>query len=449
MGIGPNAAIQEAKRYSDHLSSRIKLILRAFQALDRGERFEALRSANELAASYPDDPEAALVAADIYFHYGDLAPRLMIKAFDQAIALDPRTPESYFHLVQVYSAIGDTANVWRAHAREVEVVRDGLAPWFRDIALRALFRHEDPLSLVNELTARLAERPPSNQAIALQSIMRQIIICGEADPPHALIVADSFAALAGKMERPTVLRLAALIYRHDLYLARGQYQKAWASLEQGMALDPTHIDILARTVLHYIIAGTREREARQAADRLMLQPDLLHMILLAVWYRAADGRLDSVETRSLYEHTVLMRADWVPYRDAFLAGLRGLNQISAGELGRGRELLSQAFEVQFPNTFVSWAVPDRRFTLALARLDLAAGELDVANHHVRDIKGWIGVLERAEAEELRGQIEEQLGDTAAAVQAYRNFVGMWQDADPELQPRVAAARAALARLEGH
>jgi hypothetical protein len=57
------------------------------------------------------------------------------------------------------------------------------------------------------------------------------------------------------------------------------------------------------------------------------------------------------------------------------------------------------------------------------------------------------VLERAEAEELRAQIAEQRGDSVTALRAYRNFIELWKDADPELQPRVAVARAAVARLE--
>ena len=59
----------------------------------------------------------------------------------------------------------------------------------------------------------------------------------------------------------------------------------------------------------------------------------------------------------------------------------------------------------------------------------------------------LGPVFRADAEELRGQIAEQQGDTVAAIRAYRNFTDLWKDADPDLQPRVAAARAVLARLE--
>ena len=38
------------------------------------------------------------------------------------------------------------------------------------------------------------------------------------------------------------------------------------------------------------------------------------------------------------------------------------------------------------------------------------------------------------------------GDTANAVQHYRDFIEFWKSADPELQPRVAAARERLQQL---
>ena len=37
-------------------------------------------------------------------------------------------------------------------------------------------------------------------------------------------------------------------------------------------------------------------------------------------------------------------------------------------------------------------------------------------------------------------------ETAAGLQAYRDLVERWKDADPELQPRLAAARKRLAEL---
>lgn len=46
---------------------------------------------------------------------------------------------------------------------------------------------------------------------------------------------------------------------------------------------------------------------------------------------------------------------------------------------------------------------------------------------------------------LLGQALEE-GDRAAAVRAYSRFVRRWENADPELQPRVETARRALERL---
>jgi tetratricopeptide (TPR) repeat protein len=44
------------------------------------------------------------------------------------------------------------------------------------------------------------------------------------------------------------------------------------------------------------------------------------------------------------------------------------------------------------------------------------------------------------------RIYESKGDTANAVAHYREFIELWKDADPELQPRVAAARERLRQL---
>ncbi len=46
-----------------------------------------------------------------------------------------------------------------------------------------------------------------------------------------------------------------------------------------------------------------------------------------------------------------------------------------------------------------------------------------------------------------GELYEQKGDRAKALERYRSFVELWQNADPELQPRVREIRERIARLE--
>ena len=207
-------------------------------------------------------------------------------------------------------------------------------------------------------------------------------------------------------------------------------------------MEPEAVEVLARTLLHALVTGTRAPEAEEAARRLATHKRAL---VLLVWHRAATSRLDSPDTSALYIDG-LWREDVRPYREALLAGLRGLASLDAGDSARARQFLVAAYEVRHPD-YNEVAAPDQRFSLALARLERATGKLDAAARRLHGARLPAGLLERAEAEELRGQIAEQLSDTASAIRAYRNFIALWKDADPELQPRVQAARAALAKLE--
>jgi len=58
---------------------------------------------------------------------------------------------------------------------------------------------------------------------------------------------------------------------------------------------------------------------------------------------------------------------------------------------------------------------------------------------------WLDAIVRAPAHESLGRLYDERGDLENAALHYAQFVDLWEDADPELQPRVAAARA---RLEG-
>jgi len=60
----------------------------------------------------------------------------------------------------------------------------------------------------------------------------------------------------------------------------------------------------------------------------------------------------------------------------------------------------------------------------------------------------VSLLERARAWERVGLLSEKVGDSATALEGYRRFAEQWSDADPELQPRVLAARERIAALDG-
>ena len=95
----------------------------------------------------------------------------------------------------------------------------------------------------------------------------------------------------------------------------------------------------------------------------------------------------------------------------------------------------------------------RCFRLEEAQALEAAGRLQEARDVYRSMATrletnfTVSFLERARAWEGVGRLSEEIGDTAAALEGYRRFEALWTDADPELQPRVTAARERVAALE--
>ena len=53
----------------------------------------------------------------------------------------------------------------------------------------------------------------------------------------------------------------------------------------------------------------------------------------------------------------------------------------------------------------------------------------------------------ARAYESLGQLHEARGEVEEAIKYHSLFIDLWSEADPELQPRVDAARRALERLQ--
>ena len=103
--------------------------------------------------------------------------------------------------------------------------------------------------------------------------------------------------------------------------------------------------------------------------------------------------------------------------------------------------------VAYPITFASelYTQAYSRFLRAMALQEIGRGEEAI---------GWYATLEtspyelvfRAPSHLHRAEIYEEAGDREQAIEHYREFVRLWNDADPELQPMVEEARAALERL---
>ena len=424
-----------ATRHRERTPVRQRRLLEAIATYNKND---ALRLGEELARAYPDDADAALELGDGYFHLSvplGEPPRLAIEHLQRAIALDPGVPEAYLHVVQLQCMTGDTAAAWATLARLEAVAPEWAATAALRLGLRAALRGEDPATL------------PAAGPDTIRRAARYLLWSADSRPALAVSLADSFTARLTDPGMPRAERVPALLHRHLHHLAQGRYAAAWAMLRDAAVLDPDAPEVLGATILHHLVTGAHGGEAADASRRLLERGDArpLWASALLGWRVATVAPIDSARAAL---PDLVAGADWQPFRAALAAGLGGLLDLRRGDSVAARRQLIRGNSEWIENRGVEAFFPNPYFALVTARLEVAAGEPAVAEPRLSETMATLGMAFRADAEELRGRIAEQRGDTTAAIRSYRNLVDLWRDADPELQPRVAVARAALARLEG-
>jgi tetratricopeptide (TPR) repeat protein len=434
-GVTIDMVIAAALRHRDRAPIRQRRLLEAIATFNKSE---ALRLAEELARTYPDDADIALENGDAYFHVSipmGEPPSRALERLERAIALDPGVPEAYLHVVQLQAMTGDTMGAWRSLARLKSVSPDWAATAALELGLRAALRGEDPATL------------EATDADVLTRAARYLLWSADSTPARAVSLADSFTARLTGPGSPPGERVPALLHRHVFRLAQGRYAAAWDMLRDAAAMDPELPEILGAAVLHHLVTRSHAAEAAAAA-RLLLERGgarPLWASALLGWRVAMLAPVDSARA-ALPE--LVAGADWPAFRAALSVGLEGVLALRGGDSAVARRDLVRGNVEWMEVRGVEAFMPNPYFALLAARLDHAAGEPERAGPRLWETMATLGPVFRADAEELRGQIAEQQSDTAAAIRAYRNFTDLWKDADPELRPRVAAARAALARMEG-
>lgn len=447
-GWGPALSILEAAvRHVERLPQRQQDLLRAAHALQLGLAAEALRGADELARRYPDDAEAAVAEGEIYFHLGLEAAEPFERAlipFARAVELDPGILEPYNHLIELLCIVGDTTRAWQQLAHALRIDSTSAVLRALELAMRTGLRGEDPVTIERDLA-----KAAKGDELFLERASFEALRILALDPARAFAVADSITAIAIAPHRSRTERLSGLQDRVGYRLSQGRYREAWDLLEQVAALEPASTNLPFMRALYPLITELHVVEGRSAARWLATTPNKGHFAQLLLGLGAlqdGDSALLAAAFRGL-DSVGPGRANPTEVA-ARVTGLHGLAALRRGDSATARTQLALAYQTRSYRRVLLTNTVDVRFALELARVERAAGALEAAARRTYyAFFGYWGSPYRADAEELLAQIAEQRGDTTTAVRAYRNVVQLWQNADPELQPRVGVARAALARLE--
>jgi tetratricopeptide (TPR) repeat protein len=265
-----------------------------------------------------------------------------------------------------------------------------------------------------------------------------------------LALVDSLAREMMNGSDPRVIH-DGLRLRAGLAAMYGRMNEALA-LAQRAGVNPSSLLFIE---LASLAAGAPER-ALPYVDSLRLQSPFLfsardeHERLGAVAYGyALAGDLQSTREVLVVMDSVLENNDFNP---RWGIGQRVLAVVALEE-GRAEEALEHSRRARVQSFgYVPW---DSRLLLAdghaaLGHIDEAIAQHDTLTGTYR-LTSWryhkyTSFPLRPLAHERLGSLYLQVGDTVAAARHLAEFIELWQDADPELQPRVESARRLLAQL---
>jgi len=405
----------------------------SFAALNLRE-FEALE---EAASRFPNDPEVWFTLGEKRFHYGwtrAVPPSEALEAFEHAVRLDPDFAPAYYHLVELglqlrsvdtarryadaFVALGGTAQ-----ERDVEATGTRLAAALLDADAapgRASHRLLDTLTAdaVAGCCGQLARWADSSETAVRIARLSAGEPTGREPAEPGIDLTDLIAELAFRGHLRESAR--ALAYRRPRF--------------HDWGFSPSHFFDLA-------VMGAVSRDTASAVVRGLLMRDAGYWAL--GWWGAER---DTSALQSL--------RDWAA-KTSRRSRSQALRERARFALGATAAYLALAEGDSAAALADLLATPDSLapevFAVRLLRSQLLA-RLGREREAARLLEGellYAGQM-TTPAEVLwileRGRVNERLGNRSLARTAYRFVADVWRNADPELQPYVAEARAALARL---
>jgi serine/threonine-protein kinase len=387
-------------------------------------------TSEDAVARYPRDPELWNATGEAVVHAGDLLnlPREEgYAAFRRAIELDSAFAPAYIHAIQYALELEGP----EAALRHIDAYL-ALGPTDRHSSGQALVRRLlDPATASDAETELMLDTASAGTLASVQLTFWQYPDSAETALQAARRMAEGRPGLppwndpaAGR--EFTILQLTR----------RGHLEEAAGMLPVGGRMSIESANWIAFLDL-VMLGGVDSERAAARFERWMREGSLLTPT--AIWWFAERG-----DTAAIHELVAAVRESggalggamdpyFEPASEAWLALARG---DSARALDRFLTL---------PDSLCPVCDYER---LARVRLLQAAGRdaeaaLLLDQHTVWRVRSLavVWALERA-------RVNDRLGNADKAVQDYAFVVDSWHQADPELQPVVEEARAALSRLSG-
>jgi tetratricopeptide (TPR) repeat protein len=454
-------AAEKAYRYSSRLSERDTRLLEAFLAWRRGAHGEAERRYRAIVGTYPTDVEAWFQLGEIQYHGNPLHGRSSAEsreAFERVLSFEPNDATSIIHLVRIAAAEGRHADMDSLAARFFALNPD--ADREHEVRSVQVLAHADPIRTDSFLSTIASE----SDLILSQVVWNTALV---ANNPEGVEMA---ARLLTDETRFTgeVWTMGHTIAAYTL-VARGRVRDAFREIETIGRYDPlSAAEFRALLSVVPLIPADREQLRRRRTEVESLDPasatssgnasfffsvlenrhEIIQLYLSGVLAaRLGDGAAATVYADRLEAATP--PAESGTLTTDLAAGVRAQIALAAG---RPEDALA-AIETVRQDIFYQLSMSSPYDGLILERY--TRGEVLHSLGRYEEALPWLEHLGEVNAMELaykpaatfrRAEIYEALGRPEEAAGQYARFAEMWRDADPDLQPLVAQARAAVRRL---
>jgi TolB-like protein len=428
-----------AVRFADRLPARERALVLAHQKHEEGD-IDALAAFREYTVKYPDDATGWYMLADARFHSATVTGDDLtgvLESFERAHTMDPTYAQPYAHMLEVSLMLGDSAKYDAYLGNYATLVDSAATRVYRLLRTvrwgpraHALTTIEETLkpgngppqgSLVERFTVAAAlrgydEKPDVEFFVAAADVIARAF--GEQPGAHANTLALRASTLAGAGRFHAADSLLAEVRTHSMDQALGAALPFLTSGAAPAYAFATERDMLARAPARRGPAYWRAIEALQRGDGLAGAKEI-----------AVVKRDSTLRGFALPQHGI----DGL---DAWLAAVQGdttaVTRLRRAILGGG------------------YSIAGRNVTGPL-RLQLAMMQVERPQSRAEGINRLLltAMMEPGIAPLVYLPLAEAYragGDNERAAHWYNRFITVWQDADPEMQARVTAARAALARL---
>lgn len=417
---GPEQRLQSLLRRayelsSDRLPRRERRLVRALYIREvQEDPFAAADTLRRLTEDYPDDPSAWYELGELIYH-GTVSggwPEAE-RMFEEAVRLDPGIAPYHHHLVGLAMSMHHDSAL---AARRIEAHPSGQmknsyqALW--DLSFGSGDRRQDAWTRIDTL--------PFGNGWWVNSARWH---------PTDVQLGDTVLRRVMKREDVSPSATAEQMFMNGLQ--RGRTEQALADLIDRDVDEDDRACLLAyaSTLGHAVPDSTAAQYL--APEHLPDEPSL-DRFHCAGLYLVESGRGDELESlvRRLQATVDTTGPDGkLPgQREAVVQEIRGYRAWKQDELERASELWDRSNQSE--DVGAAWRGDLHR---ELGRLETAEGWYQAA---------WALPV----AHERLGQLYEEMGEPEEAAAAYRRFIAAWEDADPELQDRVEAARERLREL---